>query len=73
MVEIFNNKEGWAREVEVRDDGSRYIIDSKINGDGKWEYHEYNISADNKTHSHVHGTEDEFLGGHGEDERPWKD
>lgn len=72
-IEIFNDKSGWSREVTTYEDGSRYICDSRINSAGEYEYHEYNVSADNSRHSHVHGSESGYIGGHSEDSRPWRD
>ena len=70
-VTIQNNKPGWSREVTTYEDGSKYICDGRINSKGEYEYHEYNISADNKRHTHVHGTENGYIGGHPEQTKPW--
>lgn len=72
-VEVVNNRPGWSREITYYDNGTRYIVDSKITDDWEYEYHEYNITPDNLEHTHIHGKEGKFLGGHGFEKRPWHD
>ena len=72
-VEITNDKKGWCRETTIFEDGSRHVSDGRLTTDGKYEYHDYNISADGKSHDHVHVKDGKYVGGHEEEQRPWCD
>ena len=61
-------------EVTTYADGSKSITDSYMKSDGSLFYNTYNVTPGGRKHDHVVTDEyGRYVGGHGEDNRPWED